>query len=75
MLLEILNKNKLMKKNNRFERIYISSTHKRELAFEFNTSIVTVRQALDHYNNSDLAKKIRRRAKEMLLAEVGKIQD
>ena len=64
-----------MKNNDTFVRIFISSKHKTLLAEEFNTSITTVQKALDHYNNSKLAKNIRRRAKELMLAEIEKIKD
>jgi hypothetical protein len=55
------------------ESIAIASDHKRDLAKKFNTSKVTVQNALHFFNNSDLAVKIRAAAKEILLAEAQKI--
>lgn len=63
--------NKCMKKN----RIEISVVHKKELKMKYVVSLTTVQQALDFYNNSELAKKIRASAKELLLIEVEKIKD
>lgn len=60
-----------MKKN----RIEISVVHKKELKMKYVVSLTTVQQALDFYNNSELAKKIRASAKELLLIEVEKIKD
>ena len=66
-----------MKKNNtpKVERIYLASYYKNKLADEFETTKQTVQLALDHYNNSELAKAIRRRAKELLKNEIEKIKD
>lgn len=58
-------------KNNRIE---ISVAHKKELVNKFRTTAPTVQMSLDYYNNSDLAKKIRAAAKELLLAEAEKIE-
>lgn len=59
-------------KNN---RIHISTTHKKELVNKHRTSMTTVQQALDYYNNSDLAKDIRKDAKTLLIDEAEKIED
>jgi hypothetical protein len=55
--------------------IQIWSKAKKQIAKELNTSLTTVQLSLDYYNNSELAKKIRQRAKEILIAEVEKIQE
>lgn len=44
------------------------------MAVEFKTSKQNIKTALDYYNNSELAKKIRQRAKELLLEEAGKVR-
>lgn len=54
-------------------RIEIAVIHKIELTNHFRTSRTTVQQALDFYNNSDLAKMIRAKAKELLLEEASKV--
>ena len=59
-----------MKKN----RIEISATHKKELVNKFRTTGTTVQQSLDYYNNSDLAKRIRTGAKNLLIAEAENIE-
>lgn len=55
------------------ESIEISSKHKSDLAIKFNTTKVTVQNALHFFNNSDLAKQIRLAAKELLLKEAKKV--
>ncbi len=55
-------------------KIRIAPEFKTQMALEFNTSKQNVKTALDYYNNSDLAKKIRVRAKELLLNEAEKIE-
>lgn len=55
--------------------IQISSKQKKELAKSHSTSLTTVQLSLDFYNNSDLAKRIRRSAKQLLLTEANKIND
>ncbi|WP_372937989.1 hypothetical protein [Seonamhaeicola sp.] len=55
--------------------IQISAKQKKELAELFKTSLTTVQLSLDYYNNSDLAKKIRKQAKTLLLAEADKINE
>ena len=55
--------------------IEISHNHKRQLATEFNVSIETIRMSLGYVFNSDKNKKIRARAKELLLTEAKKIKD
>jgi hypothetical protein len=54
-------------------KIRIHPEFKSQIALEFNTSKQNIKTALDYYNNSELAKKIRQRAKELLLEEAGKI--
>lgn len=63
--------NKCMEKN----RIQISVLHKKELQIKHLTSMTTVQQSLDFYNNSPLAHAIRKDAKELLLAEAAKIKE
>ncbi len=46
---------------------------KEQIATEFDCHVQTVRMALIWYNNSQLAEKIRSRAKELLLEEAKKI--
>lgn len=55
-------------------KIRIASEFKNQMALEFNTSKQNVKMALDYYNNSELAKKVRLRAKELLLNEANKVQ-
>lgn len=54
-------------------KILIHPKFKSDMALEFKTSKQNIKMALDYYNNSDLAKKIRLRAKELLLEEAGKV--
>lgn len=53
--------------------IEISSKLKKDLVKEFDVSLTTVQLSLNFFNNSDLAKRIRSRAKELLLIEAEKI--
>lgn len=55
--------------------IQISPKQKKELADFHNTSKTTVQMSLDFYNNSDLARAIRRHAKQLLMKEAAKIKD
>ncbi|WP_281233463.1 hypothetical protein [Flavobacterium gelatinilyticum] len=55
-------------------KIRIAPEFKNQMAKEFNTSKQNVMMALKDYNQSDLAKKIRARAKTLLLEEAEKIQ-
>lgn len=57
---------------NSFPELIIAAEHKKVLAKEFNTSWHNVRNALKGYNHSDLACRIRARAKELLIKEAGK---
>ncbi|MBS7232843.1 hypothetical protein KHA90_17630 [Flavobacterium psychroterrae] len=50
-------------------KIRIAPEFKTQMAKEFKTSKQNVKMALDYYNNSELAKKVRARAKELLLKE------
>lgn len=54
--------------------ILISSTHKRKLEKEFKTSKTSVQMSLDYIFNSDQAKAIRKRAKQMLEEEAEKVE-
>lgn len=54
--------------------IIISSTHKNQLAREFKTSKQSVLMSLNYVFNSSQAKRIRERAKELLLKEAKKIE-
>lgn len=55
------------------ERIEISAKQKRDLRNEFKVSKPTVQYSLDYVFNSPTAIAIRSRAKEMLQAEIEKI--
>lgn len=54
-------------------KIRIAPEFKTQMAGEFETSKQTVMMALKDYNQSELAKKIRARAKELLLQEANKV--
>lgn len=54
-------------------KIRIAPEFKTQMAQEFKTSKQNVKTALDYYNNSDLAKKIRIRAKELLQKEANEV--
>jgi len=69
--------NKLMKKNNTdtLQVIFVPVEIKKRLQKEFDTTNTTINLALKHVNNSDFAKRIRRRAKELMQIEIEKIKD
>jgi hypothetical protein len=54
-------------------KIRIHPEFKSQMALEFDTSKQNVKMALDYYNNSELAKKIRARAKALLLSEAASV--
>jgi hypothetical protein len=54
-------------------KIRIAPVFKNQMAAEFNTSVQNVMMALKGYNQSELAKKIRTRAKELLQDEANKV--
>ena len=54
-------------------KIRIAPEFKTQMANEFDTSKQNVMMALKDYNQSELAKKIRARAKELLLQEANKV--
>lgn len=54
-------------------KIRIAPEFKTQIAEEFDTSKQNVMMALKDYNQSELAKKIRARAKELLLKEANDI--
>ena len=54
-------------------KIRIAPEFKTQMANEFNTSKQNVMMALKGYNHSELAKKIRTRAKELLLQEANNL--
>ncbi len=56
-------------------KIEISSKFKNQLAEEFETSLQSVQMSLNYVFNSEQAKKIRGRAKELLQAEITKINE
>lgn len=56
------------------QNITIASTFKNQLAKEFKTSKQSVMMSLRYVFNSDQAKAIRARAKELLIEEAGKIE-
>ncbi len=64
-----------MKKKDTLTVIFVPAEIKRQLIQEFDTTKTTVNLALKHVNNSEMAQNIRRRAKELMLAEIGKIKD
>ena len=65
----------MRKINKHSNRIFLSVEHKKQLIEEFNTTQPTVQLALDYYNNSELAQKIRDRALELLKNEVKKTEE
>ena len=64
-----------MKKTDTLTVIFVPAEIKRQIEAEFNTSKTTVNLALKHVNNSEMAKAIRKRAKELMKIEIDKIQD
>lgn len=56
------------------EIILISPKHKKQLAKEFGKSLQAVQMSLSYVFNSDNAKAMRARAKELLLQEASKIE-
>lgn len=56
-------------------KIRIAPEFKNQMAKEFNTSKQNVMMALKGYNQSELAKKIRQRAKELLKQEFESITE
>jgi hypothetical protein len=57
------------------KRIKIAADFKKQIADEFETTNQTVHTALSYFNNSELAVKIRLRAKALLLEEANKINE
>ena len=64
-----------MKKRDTLTVIFVPAETKRQLIQEFETTKTTVNLALKHVNNSQMAQSIRRRAKELMQAEIEKIKD
>ena len=64
-----------MKKRDTLVRIFVPNFWTRELAEQFGVSVQTVRNALNHLNNSENAVAIRREVKKRLQHELTKIQD
>ena len=64
-----------MKKTDTLTVIFVPAEIKRQIEAEFNTSKTTLNLALKHVNNSEMAKAIRKRAKELMQKEINKIQD
>lgn len=56
------------------EKILIHPIHKRQIAKVFKVTTQTVDMSLKYVFNSDIAKCIRKRAKELLLLEASKIK-
>lgn len=54
--------------------IKLSNKHKQLIEAQFKTTGQNVRNALKYINNSSLAVKIRKKAHELLLAEVAEIE-
>ena len=63
------------KKSGHTKKILIHPELNRELQNEFRTSWQTIDAAKNYYNNSTLAKKIRKRCKELLLEESKKVEN
>ncbi len=57
------------------KKIRIHHSYLKEIAEEFNCTTQSVRMSLEYVFNSEQAKSIRRRAKELLLNEANKIED
>jgi uncharacterized protein with PhoU and TrkA domain len=57
------------------KKIIIASKHKVELAKEFGVSVQSIRMSLEYVFNSDKAKSIRTRAKELLLEQANSITE
>lgn len=57
------------------KNILLHPKHKKKISEEFGVSKQTVDMSLSYVFNSDNAKKIRLRAKELLIEEVKKIDD
>lgn len=55
-------------------KIELPANFKKEIAKELGTTVQTVHTALCYFNNSLLAVEIRKRAKELLIAEAEKIK-
>lgn len=55
-------------------KILIHPDFKNQIAKEFKTTTQTIQTSLSYFNNSELAQKIRTRAKELLLQEAEKVQ-
>lgn len=65
-----------MKKNTIHElQVNIAGFQKKQIAKEFDTTHQNVLMALKYVNNSELAKRIRSRAKEILKNEISKIEN
>ena len=64
-----------MNKKDTLTVIFVPAEIKRQLIQEFETTKTTVNLALKHVNNSKMAKAIRRRAKQLMLVEIEKIED
>ena len=68
---------KIVKTNsckNKDMKILLHPDLKNDIAKEFNTSNQNVLTSLSYFNNSKKAQAIRKRAKELLLAEAEKVQ-
>ena len=63
-----------MKNQEKTTKISIAAEFKKKLTKEFGVSRQTIHYALVYSNNSALAKQIRLRARELLLAEAKKIK-
>jgi hypothetical protein len=55
------------------KKILINSNYKNQIAKEFDCSLVTVEMAFKYVTKSELAKNIRKRAKELLQKEIDNI--
>lgn len=56
------------------KKILIHPNYKHEIAKEFRVSMQTVDMSLKYVFNSEVAKSIRKKAKEMLLKEANEIE-
>ena len=64
-----------MKKRDTLTIVHVPVEIKKQLQTEFDTTNTTINFALKHVNNSQMAQNIRRRAKELMQAEIEKIKD
>ncbi|PCH71609.1 MAG: hypothetical protein COC06_01365 [Bacteroidales bacterium] len=64
-----------MERNVAEEEIFVDSVLKQQIAMELGKTNECVRKALKYHTHSKLARKIRRRAKDLLIDESNRIKD